>query len=132
MNVKQISVFLENKKGRLAEVTNIIAKAKINIKALSLAETTDFGIVRIIVDSPDKCLMVLKNKGFVVQETDVIAIEVRDKPGGLNDVLKLLNKYDINIEYIYATIERRSDKAVVIFKIPENMKVKFQAISKKL
>ncbi|OHD15978.1 MAG: hypothetical protein A2086_11375 [Spirochaetes bacterium GWD1_27_9] len=120
--MKQISIFLENKKGRLAEVTNIMFKSNIDIKALSLADTRDFGVLRIIVNKPDDCLKILKQNNFVAQETEVIAIEVQDKPGGLFKVLEILDKNDVNVEYMYATVEKKHDKAFVIFRIEEKDK----------
>ena len=122
MSVKQISIFLENKKGRLAEVTKTLADNRINIKALSLADTSDFGMLRLIVDKPDACCKVLKSGGFVVQETEVLAVEVEDRPGGLSRVLALLDANSINIEYMYATIEKKADRAAVIFKTADRSK----------
>ena len=117
MSLKQISVFLENKKGRLAEVTDILGKNGINIKAMSLADTSDFGVLRLIVNDPDRCVTILKSSGFVAQETDVIGIEVEDKPGGLFRVLDILEKNSINVEYMYATVEKNKNFAIVIFKV---------------
>ena len=122
--IKQISVFLENKKGRLSEVTKTIADNKIDIKALTLADTKDFGVLRLIVTEPDRCVKILKENNFVAQETEVIAIEVEDAPGGLSKVLELLNINNVNIEYIYATIEKIKNKAIVIFRIEEMSKAK--------
>src|SRR5665647_2436632 len=90
MKVEQISVFLENKAGRLAEVTRVLGEAGINIRALSLADTTDFGILRLIVDQYDRAREVLKDKGFTVGKTEVVAVEVPDRPGGLGLVLQIL------------------------------------------
>lgn len=120
--IKQISVFLENKKGRLSDVTRIIADNKIDIKALTLADTRDFGVLRLIVTEPDRCLKILKENDVVAQVTEVIAIEIEDVPGGLAKVLDILNSSNVNIEYIYATIEKRQNKAVVIFRIEEKEK----------
>ncbi len=117
MKIKQISVFLENKIGRLAEVTKLLADAGINIRTLSLAETAEFGILRLIVNDPGTCLKVLKDHNFVAQETDVIAVEVLDKPGGLNRILEIFHKKDINIEYMYAFVEKKVDNAIVVFRI---------------
>lgn len=117
MFVKQISVFLENKSGRLAEVTGILGKHDIDISALSIADTTDFGILRLIVNKPDLALQVLKENGFTVSATDVIAIAVEDKPGGLAKVLKILYKKDIGIEYMYAFVGKVTDQALVILKV---------------
>ncbi|OEU55368.1 MAG: amino acid-binding protein, partial [Desulfuromonadales bacterium C00003096] len=100
MLVEQISVFLENKAGRLAEVTSILSEAGVNIRALSLADTSDFGVLRLIVNNNNKAEEALKSKGFTVGKTDVVAAEVQDKPGGLNMILSLLHKADINVEYI--------------------------------
>ena len=119
MSVKQISVFLENKKGRLADVTRVLAKEKINIRALSLADTADFGVLRVIVSDSDKCLAVLKQNGFVAQVTEVIAVEVEDKPGGLGHILDILDADGINVEYMYAYVEKSRDNAIVICKIDE-------------
>lgn len=122
MKIKQISVFIGNKKGRLAMVTDVLEKAKIDIRALSLADTTDFGMLRMIVDDPDRCAAALKQHDFVVQETDVIAVEVEDTPGGLNRILKIFNDNDINIEYVYAMVEKRKNAAAVIFRVEDNQK----------
>ena len=119
MNIKQISVFLENETGRLAEVTKLIASANINIRALALAETAEFGVLRLIVNEPDTCLNKLKSNNFVAQETDVIAVEVEDKPGGLFRVLDVLNKNNINIEYMYAFVEKKVDNAIVVIRIDD-------------
>ena len=119
MTLKQISVFLENKKGRLAEVTKLIAAEKINIRALSLADTTDFGVLRLIVNDPDRCFAALKANNFVAQQTDVIAVEVMDKPGGLQQILDVFDEKNINIEYMYAFVEKKTDKAIVIFRIDQ-------------
>lgn len=122
MNIKQISIFLENKKGRLADVTALLAREKINIRALSLADTAEFGILRLIVDDPDKCAAVLKRESFVAQETDVIVVEIEDRPGGLNKILAVFEKEDLNIEYMYAVIEKSADNALVIFRIDDYKK----------
>jgi len=122
MNIKQISVFLENKKGRLAEVTKLLASTNINIRALSLAETAEFGILRLMVNDPHTCLQVLKSNNFVAQETDVIAVEVEDKPGGLYKVLDILGQNEINIEYMYAFVEKKVDNAIVVFRIDDFQK----------
>jgi len=119
MSVKQISVFLENKKGRLAEVTRTLSAEKINIRALSLADTADFGVLRIIVNNPDKCLGVLKSHGFVAQVTEVIAVEVQDAPGGLNRILEVLDRDNVNVEYMYAYVEKTRENAIVICKIDD-------------
>ena len=119
MSVKQISVFLENKKGRLAEVTQTLSREKINIRALSLADTADFGVLRIIVNNPERCLTVLKANNFVAQVTEVIAVEVEDKPGGLARILEVLDEDNVNVEYMYAYVEKTRDNAIVICKIDD-------------
>jgi hypothetical protein len=122
MKIKQISVFIGNKKGRLAMVTETLAKANIDIRALSLADTADFGMLRMIVDDPDRCAAALKERDFIVQETDVIAVEVPDTPGGLNSILQIFDANDINIEYVYAMVEKRKNAAAVIFRVEDNQK----------
>ncbi|MDY0091626.1 MAG: ACT domain-containing protein [Candidatus Vecturithrix sp.] len=123
MKVKQISVFLENRSGRLAEVTRVLGENHLNIRALSLADTSDFGVLRMIIDHPVDAYIVLKERHYTVQETDVIALEVADQPGGLAGVLDILYKNGINVEYLYAFPERDSiDKAIMIFKFDHNDK----------
>jgi len=119
---KQISVFLENKKGRLAEVTALIAREGINIRALALADTADFGVLRLIVNDPEKCFAVLKGGGFVAQQTEVIAVEVPDRPGGLGRILSVFDRHGLNIEYMYAFLEKKSDNAIVIFRVDQPVK----------
>lgn len=120
MLVKQISVFLENKSGRLAEVTRTLGDNNIDISALSIADTTDFGILRLIVDKPEKAEEVLKAEGFTVSSTSVIAIRVQDKPGGLAQALGVLDKENIDIEYMYAFVSKTEDEALVILRVIEN------------
>ncbi len=129
MKVEQISVFLENKAGRLAEVAKILGDNGINIRALSLADTTDFGILRLIVDNRAKAKEVLKNAGFTVGITEVIAVEVEDQPGGLAKVLTTLADHNINVEYMYAFVEKSMDKAVLIFKF-ENLDKAIDVLTK--
>ncbi len=120
MKVKQISVFLENRHGRLAEVTQVLGEHNLNIRALSLADTADFGVLRMIIDHPDQAYMVLKEKHYTVRESDVVALEVADQPGGLSGVLETLNQHDVNVEYLYAFPERESvDQAIMIFKFDD-------------
>jgi hypothetical protein len=119
MKVKQISVFLENRAGRLAEVTTILGREGINIRALSLADTSDFGILRLIVNDPLKAARVLREAGFTLGETEVLAVEVPDRPGGLGEILSLLHAAGMNVEYMYAFVERSSDNAVIIFRFDD-------------
>ncbi len=116
MRVEQISVFLENKAGRLAEVTRILSEAGINIRALSLADTSDFGILRLIVNNNDKAKEVLSKHGFTVGRTDVVAVEVEDRPGGLHKILDVLFRANINVEYMYAFVQQSGNNAVIIFR----------------
>jgi hypothetical protein len=117
MAVKQISVFLENKSGRLAAVTKLLAEKQVNIRALSIADTSDFGILRLIVDDPDKAHKALKEGGFTVSATDVLAVAVPDTPGGLAPALAVLEEAGVNIEYLYAFVAQRADMAMVLFKV---------------
>jgi len=119
MKVRQISIFLENKSGRLAKVTRVLGENGINIRALSIADTTDFGILRLIVSEPEKAHAVLKESGFTVSATDVIAVEVADTPGGLAVTLETLEKSGINIEYLYAFVQKASSAALVVFRVEQ-------------
>jgi len=117
MRAEQISVFLENKAGRLAEVSAILAKADVNIRALALADTSDFGVLRLITNDNQKAMQALKSRGFTVSKTDVVAVEVEDKPGGLNRILDILHQAGINVEYMYAFVQHNGKNAVMIFRI---------------
>ena len=119
MKVEQISIFLENKAGRLAEVTGILGDAGINIRALSLADTSDFGILRLIVNDHEKAKQVLKEHGFTVGRTEVVAVEVEDRPGGLNRILRILFEAGINVEYMYAFVQQSGQNAVLIFRFDD-------------
>lgn len=122
MKVEQISIFIENKSGRLAEISRILGEAGINIRALSLADTSDFGILRLIVNDVEKAKVVLKESGFTVSKTEVIAVEVPDRPGGLATILQTLDRERINVEYMYAFVERCGGNAVIIFRFDETDK----------
>jgi len=120
MKLYQVSVFVENKEGRLAEVTKILAENNINIKALSIADTTNFGILRMIVDNPKKANEIFMENGFTISLTDVIAMEVADQPGGLAGAIKVLSENQISIEYMYAFIgyqKDKKDRAVIILRV---------------
>jgi hypothetical protein len=119
MRVKQISVFLENKAGRLWELTETLKEKGRNIRALSLADTSDFGILRLIVNRPDEAFTALKEKGFAVAVTEVLAIEVSDRPGGLSDVLKVLCREGVNVEYMYAFVEKKAGNAAVVIRVED-------------
>ena len=119
MKVEQIAVFLENKSGRLAEITSILADNGINIRALSVADTADFGILRLIVDKVDQAKTVLKDNGFTVGGTTVIAVQVEDKTGGLASVLKIIDKAELNVEYMYSIVNKLFDGAILIMRFDE-------------
>ena len=126
MQAQQISIFLENKAGRLSEVTRILSEADVNIRALALADTSDFGVLRLIVDSNEKAEEALRKAGFTVKITPVVAALVNDRPGGLHAILDLLTKAGINVEYMYAFVAQSGDNAIMIFrfdKIDEAQKI---------
>ncbi len=122
MLAEQISVFIENKEGRLAEVTAILRDANVNIRALSLADTTDFGVLRLIVNNNDAAEKALKKEGFTVGKTKVLAVEVNDEPGGLNKVLDPLCDQDVNVEYMYAFANPKCRNAIMIFRFNDHNK----------
>ncbi|MDO4272992.1 MAG: ACT domain-containing protein [Eubacteriales bacterium] len=122
MTVKQISVFLENKPGRLAEFTDVLSQNGIDLRALSLAEAEDFGIVRIIVDDVYKTSTVLKEANYVFSITKVLAVAIPDEPGGLSKVIRVLGDSDVNVEYMYAFITRKKGLAYMIFRVEDNQK----------
>lgn len=119
MRVEQIAVFMENKSGKLAEITSILADNSINIRALSVADTADFGILRLIVDNSEKAKTVLKAEGFTVGKTNVLAVEVPDKTGGLATVLKAIEAAGLNVEYMYAFVNKTGENAVLIFRFED-------------
>lgn len=119
MKAEQISIFLENKAGRLSEVTSTLADANVNIRALSLADTTDFGVLRLIVDDNAKAEEALKAAGFTVRITHVVAVEVDDRPGGLHFILDALTRAGINVEYMYAFVAQSGDKAIMVFRFDQ-------------
>lgn len=119
MKVEQIAIFLENKSGRLSEITGVLADNGINIRSLSLADTADFGILRLIVDKVDVAERVLRSGGFTVGKTNVVAVEVPDRVGGLASVLKVLEMAMVNVEYMYAFVNKSSENAVMIFRFEE-------------
>ena len=120
MGIKQISVFLENTTGRLGEVTRTLAQGGINIRAISIADTADFGILRLIVDNCDEAVKSLNGAGFTTRVSDVAAVEVEDTPGSLARVMELFQNIKVNIEYLYASLEGKAGKAVVIFKLEDH------------
>jgi len=116
MKVEQISIFLENRPGGLEQVTRILKDAGINIRTLTLADTSDFGILRMIVNDVEATSRVLKEKGYRVSRTNVVAVEVPDRPGGLHEILAVLAGSGVNVEYMYAFVERSGQNAVMIFR----------------
>jgi hypothetical protein len=120
--VEQISIFLENKSGRLAEVTSILAGGGINIRALSLADTADFGIFRLIVHDPASAERLLRESGFTMARNEVVAVVVPDRPGGLAGILAALQGKGINVEYMYAFVQRSEGNAVLIFRFDDTDK----------
>ncbi|OQD58099.1 hypothetical protein MBBAR_29c00500 [Methanobrevibacter arboriphilus JCM 13429 = DSM 1125] len=114
MKISQLSIFLENKEGRLWNALDALANGGINIRALSLADTSDFGILRIIVHDPEKAKKILEENDFIVKIIDVVGVELDDTPGGLANVLKLLNENNINLEYIYAFTHEKTEKAILL------------------
>ena len=122
MSVKQVSVFLENKPGSLAEMTKVLADNNIDMRAFSLAETSEFGIARMIVDNLYSTSTVLKEAGYVQTVSSVLAVAIPDVPGGLNQVLNILTAEQINIEYMYAFLGAKKDSAYMIFKVTSHHK----------
>ena len=122
MLIKQISVFVENKQGRLHMLTEVLAKEGIDLKAMTIADTTDFGIMRCIVADPEKTLKVIQENNFTATITEVIAVEVPDVPGGLSTILKLLDDSGISVEYLYSFVRKHKDNALIIFRVEDPAK----------
>jgi len=122
MLIKQISVFVENKQGRLHMLTEVLAKEGIDLKAMTIADTTDFGIMRCIVADPEKTLKVIQANNFTATITEVIAVEVPDVPGGLSTILKLLDDSGISVEYLYSFVRKHKDNALIIFRVEDPAK----------
>ncbi len=120
MIIKQLSIFVENKKGRLAELTSLLQKAEVDIRALCISDTKDFGIFRLIVNKPDVAEKVLKENGCTVALTDVLTIRIDDQPGGLASPMKVLSDNDISVEYMYAFISKEINSAYVIIRVDNN------------
>jgi hypothetical protein len=117
--IKQISVFVENKKGRLARITDVLGQAGIDLIALSIADTTNFGIMRCIVSNPDKAIALLKQNGFTASMTEVIVAEVTDKPGGLAGILRALDVAGISVEYLYSFVRTPNQNALILFRVED-------------
>ena len=119
MKLTQISVFLENKKGRLLEVCSLLGEGAVNIRALTIAESEGYGVLRMVVNRPQEAMRLLKSKAFVANLTDIVAVQVEDKPGGLASVLKVINDQDINVEYMYGFVEKFSERALMVFRFED-------------
>ena len=122
MQIKQLSIFVENKAGRLAEITAVLAEANVDIRAISIADTSDFGILRLIVDHPDEAVEALKKAGMTVSLTSVIAIGIHDRPGEFAKAMRVLADEHIAIEYMYAFISRDKGKAFVILRVDDDQR----------
>ena len=120
MTINQLSVFIENRRGRLAEITNILKNNEVDIRALSIADTKEFGILRLIVNYAQKAADVLRAEGFTVALTQVVAIGIDDRPGGLAAAMEVLRDNEIRVEYMYAFISRAEDTAYVILRVADN------------
>jgi len=119
MKLNQLSLFLENRPGRLIEPTRLLAAEGINVMTLCLADTAEFGILRLIVQDPERAARVLDEGGWAVTVTEVVAVEVQDQPGGLAEVLEAFEQGGLNVEYVYAFTLRREDRAILVFRFQE-------------
>lgn len=129
MKIKQLSVFLENKKGRMRNALEVLADGGFNIRALSIADTSDFGILRLIVPRPDEAKKVLEKNNFVVKVGYVIAVEMNDQPGGLSTILGILDDSDINLDYLYAFVDEKEERAIVLLH-PEDIESSVEVLKK--
>ncbi|MEE0934328.1 MAG: amino acid-binding protein [Methanobrevibacter sp.] len=127
MAVKQISIFVENKEGRIKKAIDTLAKENINIRALSIADTTKYGILRLIVSDNEKAIEALEKDGFIVKENEVIILAVPDEPNGLNSTLEVFDEKGINLEYLYAFVSSKTDEAIVVMRL-ENMEKAIEAL----
>ena len=121
MTIDQLSVFIENKPGKLAEALEVLALAGVDLRALSLADTADFGILRIIADKPSNALKALQDSGYLVRSSEVIPVSVSDKPGGLAAILRLLADAGVSVEYTYAFVAHANEEAYVILRVDDNI-----------
>jgi hypothetical protein len=127
MAVKQISIFVENKEGRIKKAIDTLAKENINIRALSIADTAKYGILRLIVSNNEKAIKALEKDGFIVKENDVIILAVPDRPNGLNSTLAVFDEKGINLEYLYAFVSNKTDEAIVVMRL-EDMEMAIKAL----
>lgn len=125
MKITQISVFLENRKGRLFEICSLLGQGGINIRALTIAETESFGVLRMVVDKPAAAIELFRKNNVTANQTEVVAVEVPDTPGGLAQVLGTLRDNNVNVEYMYGFVEKHSEKALLVFRFdnPEQAQV---------
>jgi hypothetical protein len=117
--IKQISLFVENKPGRMAKVSKTLSDANVNIRALTIAEAGDFGVIRMVVDDPEKGYKVLKDNGFTVSTTEVLAVEMKDTPGGLYTIVNALGESSVNVDYAYAFVTAKAQKAMLILRVDD-------------
>lgn len=119
MLIKQISVFLPNRKGALAQLTGILEKNGVDIRAIAVFDTTEFGILRLVVNDPERCVEVLSREGEVAKVSEALAVEPEDEPGSLNRIFQLLADHEINVEYIYSYVMRKSEMPYVVLKVDQ-------------
>ena len=119
MTIHQISVFLENRAGQLAEITSVLAEHNIDLRAIHIAETKDYGVLRMIADKPQEASTVLLEQGFILSMTPVVAVVVPDKPGGLAAVLSVLGRENIDVEYMYSVFGQTNGQAIMIFRVAD-------------
>ena len=124
MIIKQVAIFIENKLGRLVEITDFLSENGVNLHALSITDTTDYGILRIVVDDPESVAKLLKKNGFTVSVTDVVVTKIEDRPGGLSEVLRVLAAEKIAVEYVYPFLSHREEGAFVVVRTPNAEKTK--------
>lgn len=122
--IKQISLFVENKPGRMAKVSKTLSDTGVNIRALTIAEAGDFGVIRMVVDDPERGYKVLKDNGFTVSTTDVLAVEMKDTPGGLYEIVNALGESGVNVDYAYAFVTAKAQKAMLILRVDDLAKAR--------
>jgi hypothetical protein len=122
--IKQISLFVENRPGRMAKVAKTLSDARVNIRALTIAEAGDFGVIRMVVDDPEKGHRVLKENAFTVSMTDVLAVEMKDTPGGLYEIVNTLGESGVNVDYAYAFVTAKAEKAMLILRVDDIAKAR--------
>ena len=128
--IKQLSLFVENRPGRMAKVSKTLSDAGVNIRAMTIAEAGDFGVIRMVVDDPEKGYKVLHDSGFTVSTTDVLAVEMKDTPGGLYEIVNTLGENNINVDYAYAFVTAKAQKAMLILRVDNIVKAR-QSLSAK-